>query len=146
MGVGSDDFESMDILDADEVPLYSQRYKRNMEADIVQFVPFRDFKNNPAELAKQTLEEVPGQLLNFFKKRNIVPMPSTEEGKRRIQQKLSQQRSLGGNQKQEDFFSRRKEQFMQKMTDMGMDLIEVKDFIEDKGIVEENPELIIDHL
>ena len=35
---------------------------------------------------------------------------------------------------------------MQKMTDMGMDLIEVKDFIEDKGIVEENPELIIDHL
>lgn len=84
MGVGSDDFESMDILDADEVPLYSQRYKRNMEADIVQFVPFRDFKNNPTELAKQTLEEVPGQLLNFFKKRNIVPMPSTEEGKRRI--------------------------------------------------------------
>ena len=146
VGVGSDDFESMDILDADEVPLYSQRYKKNMEADIVQFVPFRDFKNNPAELAKQTLEEVPGQLLNFFKKRNIVPMPSTEEGKRRIQQKLSQQRSLGGNQKQEDFFSRRKEQFMQKMTDMGMDLIEVKDFLEDRGIVEENPELIIDHL
>ena len=35
---------------------------------------------------------------------------------------------------------------MQKMTDMGMDLIEVKDFLEDRGIVEENPELIIDHL
>ena len=52
VGVGNDDFESMDILDADEVPLYSQRYKKNMEADIVQFVPFRDFKNNPAELAK----------------------------------------------------------------------------------------------
>ena len=96
VGVGSDDFESMDILDADEVPLYSQRFKKNMEADIVQFVPFRDFKNNPAELAKQTLEEVPGQLLNFFKKRNIVPMPATEEGKRKIQQKLSMQRSLGG--------------------------------------------------
>ena len=60
VGVGNDDFESMDILDADEVPLYSQRYKKNMEADIVQFVPFRDYKNNPAELAKQTLEEVPG--------------------------------------------------------------------------------------
>ena len=60
VGVGSDDFESMDILDADEVPLYSMRYKKNMEADIVQFVPFREFRNNPAELAKQTLEEVPG--------------------------------------------------------------------------------------
>ena len=58
VGVGSDDFESMDILDADEVPLYSQRFKKNMEADIVQFVPFRDFKNNPAGVAKQTLEEV----------------------------------------------------------------------------------------
>lgn len=85
MGVGSDDFESMDILDADEVPLYSQRYKKNMEADIVQFVPFREFKNNPAELAKQTLDEVPGQLLNFFKKKGIVPMPNSEEGRRRIQ-------------------------------------------------------------
>lgn len=125
VGVGSDDFESMDILDADEVPLYSQKYRKNMEADIVQFVPFREFRNNPAELAKQTLEEVPGQLLNFFKKRNIVPMPSTEEGKRRVQQKLSQQRSLGGNQREEDFFSRRKEQFLQKMVGMGMDLIQV---------------------
>ena len=80
----------MDELDADEQPLYSTRYHRQMSADIVQFVPFRDFKHNPAELAKQTLEEVPGQLLNFFKKKNIVPMPSTEEGRRRIQQKLSQ--------------------------------------------------------
>ena len=35
VGVGNDDFESMDILDADEVPLYSMKYKKNMEADIV---------------------------------------------------------------------------------------------------------------
>lgn len=90
VGVGSDDFNSMDILDADDVPLYSMKYKKNMEADIVQFVPFRDFKNNPQELAKQTLEEVPGQLLTYMKKKNIVPMPSTDEGKRRIQHKLAQ--------------------------------------------------------
>ena len=48
VGVGSDDFESMDILDADEEPLYSMKYKKNMESDIVQFVPYRDFRNNPA--------------------------------------------------------------------------------------------------
>ena len=84
VGVGSDDFESMDILDADEVPLYSQKYKKNMEADIVQFVPFREYRNNPAELAKQTLEEVPGQLLNFFKKKGITPNPSDEASKKRI--------------------------------------------------------------
>ena len=27
-----------------------------------------------------------------------------------------------------------------------MDLIEVKDFLEDKGIHEENPEIVLDHL
>jgi hypothetical protein len=31
-----------------------------MEADIVQFVPYREFKDNPLQLAKETLEEVPG--------------------------------------------------------------------------------------
>ena len=35
VGVGNDEFENMDILDADEVPLYSTRYKKNMDADIV---------------------------------------------------------------------------------------------------------------
>ena len=59
IGVGSDDFESMDILDADEVPLYSMKYKKNMESDIVQFVPYRDFKSNPSQLARETLDEIP---------------------------------------------------------------------------------------
>lgn len=43
VGVGSADFSSMDILDADDEPLYSQKYRKNMSADIVQFVPFREF-------------------------------------------------------------------------------------------------------
>jgi hypothetical protein len=30
------------------------------------------------QLAKETLEEVPGQMLNFFKRKGIVPNPSTE--------------------------------------------------------------------
>ena len=60
VGVGSDDFESMDILDADDVPLYSMKYKREMSADIVQFVPYRDFRDNPQQLARETLDEIPG--------------------------------------------------------------------------------------
>ena len=47
VGVGNDDFEMMNTLDADEVPLYSMKYKKEMAADIVQFVPYRDFKGNP---------------------------------------------------------------------------------------------------
>ena len=49
-----------------------------MVADIVQFVPFREFKNNPMALAKETLEEVPGQMLDFFRRKNISPNPATE--------------------------------------------------------------------
>lgn len=30
-----------------------------MESDIVQFVPFSQFKNNVTLLAKETLEEIP---------------------------------------------------------------------------------------
>ena len=47
VGVGAADFSAMDELDADEVPLYSQKYKKQMAADIVQFVPFREFSHNP---------------------------------------------------------------------------------------------------
>ena len=40
VGVGSADFSAMEFLDADEEPLYSQTLKKQMERDIVQFVPF----------------------------------------------------------------------------------------------------------
>jgi len=53
---------------------------------------------------------------------------------------------MGGNQKGEDFFEKRKEIFLQKMVEMGMDLIEVTDFLNDRCIHEENPELVLDHL
>lgn len=88
MGVGGADFDSMDVLDADDEPLYSMRYKKHMSADIVQFVPFRDFEKNPMMLAKETLEEVPGQMLNFFRNNGIVPNVASEAQRREIQQKL----------------------------------------------------------
>lgn len=55
-----------------------------MARDIVQFVPFNEFKENPMMLAKATLEEIPGQLVDFFLKRNIRPKPAKEEEKQRI--------------------------------------------------------------
>lgn len=78
VGVGSADFTAMDQLDADEIPLYSQKYRKHMDADIVQFVPFRDYQHNPMLLAKETLTEVPGQLLAYFRSVGIKPLPSTE--------------------------------------------------------------------
>lgn len=82
VGVGDADFESMDQLDADEEALYSQAYRKYMEADIVQFVPFEEFRNDPHLLAKEVLEEIPGQLLNWMRKQDIVPHASSEEQKR----------------------------------------------------------------
>ena len=72
----------MDVLDADEEPLYSQKYRKHMSADIVQFVPVREFQHNPMQLAKETLEEVPGQMLNYFRVNGITPLPTNEEKRR----------------------------------------------------------------
>lgn len=68
VGVGDADFDSMETLDGDDEALYSQAYRKYMAADIVQFVPFNDYKSNPHMLAKETLMEVPGQLLNWMRK------------------------------------------------------------------------------
>jgi hypothetical protein len=73
VGVGEADFSSMDVLDADDEPLYSNKYKKHMKSDIVQFVPFSEFKNDPRLLAKETLEEIPRQFLSFMERHNIVP-------------------------------------------------------------------------
>ena len=89
VGVGEDEFESMDQLDADQTPLYSQKYKKYMPRDIVQFVPFGQFKNYLYRLAKETLYEIPGQLVDYFMKKNILPMPKTEAERTGVQRKLS---------------------------------------------------------
>ena len=73
VGVGNADFSRMDVLDADDDPLYSERFHRHMAADVVQFVPFSRYRNNPMALAKETLQEVPGQMLEYFRKHRIEP-------------------------------------------------------------------------
>ena len=89
VGVGDADFTSMEILDADEEALYSSALRRYMSADIVQFVPFNDFKSDPHMLAREVLMELPGQLLNFMRKNNIQPHVRTEQERQLIQQSLS---------------------------------------------------------
>jgi len=62
----------MDALDGDETPLYSKKYKRYRERDIVQFVPYRDFKDATG-LTQEVLAEVPRQLTDYFIAKNIKP-------------------------------------------------------------------------
>ena len=60
VGIGNADFTTMEVLDGDEEALYSSAYRKYMSADIVQFVPFDEFKSNPHMLAKEVLDEIPG--------------------------------------------------------------------------------------
>jgi hypothetical protein len=57
----SADFREMDKLDADDAPLYSRSLGIYMDRDVVLFVQFNQFKNNPTLLAKETLQEIPKQ-------------------------------------------------------------------------------------
>ena len=73
VGVGTANFRSMDRLDSDDEMLYSSRSNKRAEADIVQFVPYNQFKSDPVSLARETLQEIPGQLLDWMRKNNIQP-------------------------------------------------------------------------
>jgi hypothetical protein len=46
IGVGDADFDSMEQLDADLDPLYSNATGKCASRDVVQFVKFNDFKND----------------------------------------------------------------------------------------------------
>ncbi|XP_035827154.1 copine-3 isoform X2 [Aplysia californica] len=74
VGVGNADFSDMEILDGDNGVLRApggQPCKR----DIVQFVPFREFKNStPVELARSVLAEVPKQVTGYYKMRGMQPL------------------------------------------------------------------------
>jgi hypothetical protein len=152
VGVGNADFSAMDQLDADEVPLYSQRYRRHMDADIVQFVPFREFEHNPMLLAKETLTELPNQLLNFMRTKGINPNPATEAQRQILAQQLSKTNSLGQNNLNphnvpaDEFFEKKKEAFMQKLQNEGVDFFAAKDFIETKGVYSFNSTCLKQHI
>ncbi|CAI8037851.1 Copine-1 [Geodia barretti] len=75
VGVGGADFSAMDKLDCDDGLL---RYGSEVaERDIVQFVPFRDYKQSPSSLAAAVLAEVPQQLTQYMRKRGIIPPNAT---------------------------------------------------------------------
>ena len=72
IGIGNGDFGNMDILDADDDPLYD-RNKRKADRDLVQFVPFFKYSNDGEKLAEQVLEEVPRQVIEYYQHNNIIP-------------------------------------------------------------------------
>lgn len=73
VGVGNADFKCMQFLDSDKQPLRGNNGAVCVR-DIVQFVAFRDFPpSNPAALAAAVLEELPNQVVQFFRMNNVAP-------------------------------------------------------------------------
>ena len=64
-----------------------------MSRDIVQFVPFKDFRYDHVKLAKEVLQELPGQVVDYFMTRDITPMPAKAEQREALQKKLSLSRA-----------------------------------------------------
>lgn len=62
-------------------------------------MPFNNFKHDPMLLAKATLDEIPGQLIDFFQKRGIQPGPAKEEDRNRILSQLSLKSKFDSDQR-----------------------------------------------
>ena len=95
----------MDQLDADTVPLRCPATLQLMKRDIVQFVPYRNFKSaGHARLAQEVLAEVPGQMLGYFESMGITPNVSQEDiaaqKLRQLQQQQHQQQQQQQQQQQ----------------------------------------------
>ncbi|XP_028254723.1 copine-4 isoform X1 [Parambassis ranga] len=83
VGIGNADFGDMQMLDGDDGILRSPKGEPVVR-DIVQFVPFRNFKHaSPAALAKSVLAEVPNQVIDYYNSKGIKPkVPSQYQSSR----------------------------------------------------------------
>nr|XP_054596768.1 copine-4 isoform X3 [Nothobranchius furzeri] len=78
VGIGNADFSDMQMLDGDDGILRSPKGEPVLR-DIVQFVPFRNFKHaSPAALAKSVLAEVPNQVVDYYNSKGIKPKVPSE--------------------------------------------------------------------
>ena len=72
VGIGKEDFTKMDKLDANDEPLLASN-GTTMSRDIVRFVAFEKFQNNPTLLREEVLKELPSQVVEFYKMKGIKP-------------------------------------------------------------------------
>eukprot|EP00286_Rhodomonas_abbreviata_P025468 CAMPEP_0181298138 /NCGR_PEP_ID=MMETSP1101-20121128/5623_1 /TAXON_ID=46948 /ORGANISM="Rhodomonas abbreviata, Strain Caron Lab Isolate" /LENGTH=539 /DNA_ID=CAMNT_0023403141 /DNA_START=99 /DNA_END=1718 /DNA_ORIENTATION=+ len=72
VGVGDEDFEMMEALDADKQALVDEEGTA-AKRDIVQFVDFRSVKNDAKQLTYKVLGELPYQLLAYYCSKGQAP-------------------------------------------------------------------------
>ena len=65
------------VLDGDDGKTLKGEVNGVAARDIVQFVEFKKHKGNIKSLAKECLEEIPSQFIEYFTSRGIKPSGST---------------------------------------------------------------------
>ena len=98
-----------------------------MERDIVQFVPYLTFKNDPMKLAKETLDEVPRQLTSYMNSKRIPPTK---------QQLMNVQTA--------NFFEEDKRLFVNQLESMGLDKDKINDIL-NQGLPANSVDLFLTH-
>ena len=96
-----------------------------MQRDIVQFVPFQEFKNNTYKLAKEVLQEIPSQVTEFFMKKNILPRPAKEEDRQKIAEQLSLRSKVDPGKQLDHHKMMLKQAMIDAATSMGYDTFAV---------------------
>ena len=112
--------------------------------DIVQFVPFRDVKNDPYRLAKEVLAEVPNQLVSYFASMNIKPNPKKMHDNAMgininnlMKGKMQQMMKLP-----ENFFMSRRVFMINHLVQRGWDQLQVQAFLDNVGTADEEPAMV----
>jgi hypothetical protein len=147
VGVGDSDtgFEQLKKLDADDTPLFSTTTGRTIERDIIQFVQFSDYKGKPLhDLAMATLDEVPREVLGYFKSRQIFPLPAETRkftGFTRSEHATSESSESSGFGA---FLKTAREDLIEIVTRQGYDHDIISDVISTYGLLEPTPLHAID--
>jgi hypothetical protein len=129
----------MEQLDADDAPLYSRLMNKYAARDIVQFVPFREVRNDPYRLAKEVLAEVPRQLVSYFASVGIKPNPPKRDMGLQINNLMQQKMAGMMGKKTENFFCSRKMMMVNHLASQGWDANQVLQFLDAVGTADENP-------
>lgn len=78
VGVGNADFSAMQFLDD------FQQQEGGRTRDIVQFVEFNRHRHSRQNLTRETLDEIPDQLVGYFYGNNIMPLPPIQGSLRSV--------------------------------------------------------------
>ena len=129
VGVGSANFRSMDKLDSDDAMLYSRLSQKHADADIVQFVPFNEFRDDPTNLARETLREIPGQLLSWMGKQGFIPNTAPVAS----QSAAAAAGENGEEEEEEKFFSNQRNYFVNSIVARGAAEEDARSFVTQVG-------------